>query len=240
MSISNSLQYFEQLKMTLRQELLNKYKYVILLLALVQHLFVGIMLTDMDFYMKIIWPINMIFVGFASIGVFIEKGRFKKIIKNLLFLLVFTLPLGWSFVKNSPQIMITISIVYVLFFLFIFLEVIRFLIKPNYINADIISASICGFLLLIEVCVFLMQVFFYNNSHSFKGIDTSSTSAVYMDLVYFCSITITSIGFGDITPNTHQTKLITSLFGIIGQFYSVVLVGILITKFTSSNDEISQ
>jgi len=45
----------------------------------------------------------------------------------------------------------------------------------------------------------------------------------------------TSIGFGDITPNSHVTKLLTSFLGVTGQFYSVVLVGILITKFTSSN-----
>lgn len=219
--------------MTLSEQFFTKNKYELLLFALVQHLFVGIVLRDMENYVKIIWPINMIIVGIASIGVFIEKGRFKKIIKNTLFLLVFLMPLSLSFVKNSPEFMRTISAVYVLFFLFIFVEIIRFLLKPSYINTDIISASACGYFLLIEVNVFLMQIFFYNNSHSIKGIDMSSTSAVYMDLVYFCSITITSIGFGDILPNSHVTKLVTALFGIIGQFYTVVLVGILISKFSS-------
>ncbi|MFY7909321.1 MAG: ion channel [Emticicia sp.] len=222
--------------MTLLEQFFTKNKYELLLFALVQHLFVGIVLRNMDFYVTVIWPINMIIVGIASIGVFIEKGRFKKIIKNTLFLLVFLMPLSLSFVKNSPEFMRTISAVYVLFFLFIFLEIIRFLLKPSYINTDIISASACGYFLLIEVNVFLMQIFFYNNSHSIKGIDMSSTSAVYMDLVYFCSITITSIGFGDILPNSHVTKLVTALFGIIGQFYTVVLVGILISKFSSKND----
>lgn len=220
--------------MTLSEQFFTKNKYELLLFALVQHLFVGIMLRDMENYVKVIWPINMIIVGIASIGVFIEKGRFKKIIKNTLFLLVLLMPLSLSFIENSPQFMTTISAVYVLFFLFIFLEIIRFLLKPSYINTDIISASACGYFLLIEVNVFLMQIFFYNNSHSIKGIDMSSTSAVYMDLVYFCSITITSIGFGDILPNSHVTKLVTALFGIIGQFYTVVLVGILISKFSSS------
>lgn len=223
--------------MTLSEQFFTKNKYELLLFALVQHLFVGIVLRDMDFYVRVIWPINMIIVGIASIGVFIEKGRFKKIIKNTLFLFVFLMPLSLSFIKNSPQFMTTISAVYVLFFLFIFLEIIRFLLKPSYINTDIISASACGYFLLIEVNVFLMQIFFYNNSHSIKGLDMSSTSAVYMDLVYFCSITITSIGFGDILPNSHVTKLVTALFGIIGQFYTVVLVGILISKFSSSRIE---
>lgn len=223
--------------MTLSEQFFTKNKYELLLFALVQHLFVGIVLRDMEFYVHVIWPINMVIVGIASIGVFIEKGRFKKILKNILFLLVLLLPLSLSFIKNSPQIMTTISAVYVLFFLFIFLEIIRFLLKPSYINTDIISASACGYFLLIEVNVFLMQIFFYNNSHSIKGIDMSSTSAVYMDLVYFCSITITSIGFGDILPNSHVTKLVTALFGIIGQFYTVVLVGILISKFSSLRNE---
>lgn len=220
--------------MTLSEQFFIKNKYELLLFALIQHLFVGIVLRDMDFYVKVIWPINMIIVGIASIGVFIEKGRFKKIIKNTLFLLVLLMPLSLSFIKNSSVFMTTISAVYVLFFLFIFLEIIRFLLKPSYINSDIISASACGYFLLIEINVFLMQIFFYNNSHSIKGLDISSTSAVYMDLVYFCSITITSIGFGDILPNSHITKLVTALFGIIGQFYTVVLVGILISKFSSS------
>jgi hypothetical protein len=191
----------------------------------------------MDFYVKVIWPINMLILGIASVGVFIEKGRFKNTVRNILFLLVFTLPISLSFIQNSPNFMIFVSTAYVLFFLFIFLEIVRFLIKPSYINTDIISASACGYFLLIEVCVFLMQIFFYTDSHSINGLDMSSPSAVYMDLVYFCSITMTSIGFGDILPNNHVTKLITSLFGIIGQFYSVVLVGILISKFTASRTE---
>ena len=71
--------------------------------------FVGIVLRDMNFYLKIIWPINMIIVGIASIGVFIETGRFKKILKDILFLLVLTLPLSLSFIKNSPILIQYIS-----------------------------------------------------------------------------------------------------------------------------------
>ncbi|AFK02136.1 Ion transport 2 domain protein [Emticicia oligotrophica DSM 17448] len=223
--------------MSIDQHFLSKHKYELLLYALVQHLFIGVFLSDMDLYVKIIWPINMILLGIASIGVFIEKGSYKKVIKNILFLLSLVFPISLSFIENSPGFMITVSAVYVLFFLFIFLEIIRFLLKPSYVNTDIISASACGYLLLIEINTFLMQIFFYQNSHSFNGLDTSSLPAVYMDLVYFCSITITSIGFGDITPNSHVTKLITSLFGIIGQFYTVVLVGILISKFTSKSNQ---
>ncbi len=177
----------------------------------------------------------MLILGIASVGVFIEKGHWKNLIQKLLFLVVLALPIGLTFWGNNPNYFIFLNIGYVVFFLFIFWEVLKYLIKPSYINTDIIFASACGYFLLIEICTFLLQFFVYQNPASFKGIDLTSPAATYMDLVYFSSITLTSIGFGDITPNAHYTKLITSFFGIAGQFYSVVLVGILISKFTSKN-----
>lgn len=216
---------------------IHKIKYELLLIALIQHLFIGIFLSDLPFYIKVIWPINMLILGGASVGVFIEKGYWKNLTQKLLFLLVLALPLGLGFFPNNISYFLFLNISYVLFFVFIFWEVLKYLIKPSYINSDIILASACGYFLLIEINTFLLQFFAYQNTQSFKGIDFSSPALIYMDLVYFSSITLTSIGFGDITPNTYYTKLTTSFFGIAGQFYSVVLVGILISKFTSNNSK---
>lgn len=214
---------------------LNNHKYEVLLIALAQHLFMGVFLSNLTLYTKVIWPLNMLILGMASVGVFIEKSQWKNIIQKILFLLVLVLPIGLTFWGNNTHYFIFLNIGYVVFFLFIFGEVLKYLIKPSYINTDIISASACGYLLLIEISTFLLQFFVYQNTQSFKGIDLSSPALTYMDLVYFSSITLTSIGFGDITPGIYYTKLITSFFGIAGQFYSVVLVGILISKFSSKN-----
>ena len=212
---------------------LAKWKYEALLVALIQHLFVGILLTDMNFYIKVVWPINMLILGVASIGIFTEKERWKRIVKNILFVIVVIFPISVPFFGTSSNFMVTLSVSYTLFFGFIFWEVIKFLVRPSYINADIISASACGYLLLIEISTFLVQFTIYHNPNAFKGISTLSPADTYIDIVYLCTITLTSIGFGDITPNAPNTKLIISLLGIVGQFYSVVLVGILISKFTS-------
>lgn len=211
-------------------------KYELLLFALVQHLFIGIFINNLKIYEEIIWPLNMIILGVASIGVFKNNTKANNYLQVLLFVLVLALPIGLIFFYNSLFYGLLLNVIYVIYFSLIFVEVLKFLVKPSYINADIISASACGYLLLIEICVFIMQFFVYQNHNVFKGIDYTSHSATYTDLVYFSTITLTSIGFGDITPNAHYTKLITSLFGIAGQFYSVVLVGILISKFTSSSN----
>jgi len=217
--------------------LLQRHKYEFLLLALIQHLFIGIFLKDMDFYTEVIWPINMLILGIASVGVFAETSHWRSIIKNILFLFVLLLPLGLPFIGKIPHFMSIHSLAYFLFLAFIFYEIMKFLIKPSYINIDILSASACGYFLLIESGVFFLQFLFYYDSTSLQGIDISNHATVFMDLIYFCSIAITSIGFGDITPTAHYMKLIISLFGIFGQFYSVVLMGILIGKFSAQTKD---
>jgi hypothetical protein len=208
-------------------------KYELLLLALLQHLFIGVFITNLSLYTRSLWLINIAIVGLVSIGVFREGGRWKKLIRNLLFILVLVLPVSSSFLWDYDAYYELMNLAYVCFFLFIFLEILRFLIKPGYVNADIILAAACGYFLLIEIAVFLFLFCLHQNPGSFTGISYEGHTTIFTDLVYYCSVTFTSIGFGDITAASHTTKLITSIFGITGQFYTVVLLGILISKFTS-------
>lgn len=214
-------------------EFFERRKYEVLLAALLQHLFIGIFISDHGSYRDVIWPINMFLLGLACTGIFMGKNKWKAWIKNLLFILVVLLPIGVSFVKDVNFYFEILNVIYVVFFSFIFYEVVKFLVKPSYIDTDVISAAACGYFLLIEISVFLLQFLIYSNPHSFHGVDMKDNASIYMDLVYFSSVSMTSIGFGDIVPTAHNTKLVASILGILGHFYTVVLVGIIISKFTS-------
>lgn len=211
---------------------LNKYE--ILLVGLIQHLFFGVLFSpDLSAANQFIWIFNIVILGFSTIGIFIQQGKRKNQISNIILFLVVIITLGIPYNSENLFFLITVNLLYILFFLFILWEVLKFLISPSYINKDVISAAACGYFLLIEISVFVMQTHFYQNPNSYIGINTTTKYASFVDFVYFSCITFSSIGFGDITPNSQQTKLFTSLLGIIGQFYSVVLVGILISKFSA-------
>ncbi len=215
--------------------LLQRRKYEFLLAALVQHLFVAAVLPDLGFYTRVIWPINMVVLGVFSVGIFADSSSTVRWLKNVILAGVIAFPAMSFVVVPTVHLMEALSLCYTVFFLVIFVEVLRFLIRPGYINADLVSASACGYLLLLEIGIFMMQGLHYAIPGAFKGISTESFTAIYLDMVYFCSITVTSIGFGDITPAHHMSKLATSMLGIAGQFYSVVLVGILIGKYTAAD-----
>jgi hypothetical protein len=217
-------------------DFIKRFKYEMLLLALIAHLFIGIFLSDLVFYIKIIWPVNMLILGLASKAVFETRNKIKAVVHNILWWMAVIIPVGLPFFGYSTQFMSVISIFYCLYFVYLFLEILRFLIKPSYINKDIILAAACGYFLMIEVSVFLLQVLFYQDSTVLSNIDTTSAALTFMDLVYFSSVSLTSTGFGDIVPTNYSTKLLVSFFGIISQFYLVVLVGIIISKFVNAQD----
>ena len=49
-------------------------------------------------------------------------------------------------------------------------------------------------------------------------------------LSYFSLVTLTTLGYGDITPLSHGTRGLAVVEAIMGQFYIAVLIGDLIGK----------
>ncbi|WP_371270403.1 ion channel [Flavobacterium sp.] len=170
-------------------------------------------------------------MGITSVGVFSEKSKRARIIKNILLFAVIALPASVQLFQDKILFLLIVSCVYTIFFAFIFYQIFFFLINPVVFSTDVLSAAGCGFLLLIEVFAFLFQFLFYKNPECLNIELTQNASVNFTNLVYFVTVSLTTIGFGDIAPTAHYTKLITALMGLIGTFYTVVLTGILISNF---------
>ena len=88
---------------------------------------------------------------------------------------------------------------------------------------------------MIEIAVRIFMIFhLVDGSQILKGVDYSYHTKTFIDITYYCTATITSIGFGDIVPVSHNAKMATSLLGLAGQFYLVVIMGIMVSKFISN------
>lgn len=60
---------------------------------------------------------------------------------------------------------------------------------------------------------------------------------LFNKMIYFSFITLTSIGYGDITPSSIMAEKVVAFYGLIGHFYSVVIVGIIVGKYVAVRSE---
>lgn len=209
------------------------YRFEILLISLVCLLFDKIFFSDSVFFTKVIWPINMIVVGLASVGIFKEKAKFMKWIKNGLFVLSIIIPLTFMHIVKSKLLTELSFVVYFIYYSIIFVEVFRQITKLSETTISVIYGSISGFLLLIVISQFVFLTIEYNHPNSFNGLINVTIPSLYNQLSYFSMVTLCTIGYGDMTPVTETSRLTTMFFAIVGQFYLIALVGIIISRFSS-------
>jgi amino acid transporter len=126
------------------------------------------------------------------------------------------------------------SICWLLFLLFVTLSQLRSVLKQREVTGETISMAVSIYLLLGFTWTFLYAVIFHLNPDSFGGLALAKSSyAVAVQhllpvLGYFSLTTLSTIGFGDITPLTLQARYAAVAEGITGQFYMAILVARLV------------
>ncbi len=125
-------------------------------------------------------------------------------------------------------------ILMMVFFITITYELFSQIIKSKEIKLNIIIAAFNGYLLLGLIFSFLYTLIEAFNPGSIKGLSPGVEGL--QDILYFSYITQVTIGYGDISPVSQLAKNITVLQGLLGQFYLVVIMAILVGKFLIQKD----
>lgn len=60
-----------------------------------------------------------------------------------------------------------------------------------------------------------------------------STTNFQIEMIYFSFVTLATLGYGDILPDSNLTRSVAILEAIIGQFYVAVIVAVLVSAFVS-------
>ncbi len=104
----------------------------------------------------------------------------------------------------------------------------------NDINPNRIVGAICIYLLLGVMWSIAYSVLEYLQPGSFKGLTELAMPAWNPDWIYFSFVTITTLGYGDITPLTQTARSLSFAEAIVGQFYIAVLVAGLVSAYISA------
>lgn len=212
---------------------ISDYRFEFLLTALLFLVFDKILFPDNAIFLKYVWPVNMILIAVACFGIFKERSKRINTLKNIFSLISILMPVGFLLLSRKLWFIEFLTVFFIMYYVFIFIEVMRQITKAKEIRINVIIGSFCGYMILSLVALFSYLFIELNFHGSFYGITPNNISQVYNELSYFSFITLTSIGFGDIYPITDMSRLVVAFFGMAGQFYMVAVVGIIISRFAS-------
>lgn len=124
----------------------------------------------------------------------------------------------------------------VLFLVAIVVLMIRHIARNPNVTATMIVSAINGYLLLGLLSGVMLAI--CEIAHRYTA--ASAVNAVQFpgqgppqlfDFVYFSFVTLTTLGYGDVTPVSHLARSMALLIAILGQLYIAILVAMLVGKF---------
>ncbi len=105
--------------------------------------------------------------------------------------------------------------------------VLRNVLRSRYVTANTICGALACFLMLALSWSLLFGLVEHLSPGSFAGLREDPTEGL-ADLYYFSIVTITTLGYGDITPVSGLARNLAATEALIGQFFLVVLVARLV------------
>ena len=116
---------------------------------------------------------------------------------------------------------------------------IRLVLFTGHIDTNKILGAICVYLLLGLAWGILYLLLLEIAPDALKGLPPAHWYENFNTLVYFSFVTLTTLGFGDITPVTPIARFLVYMEAIAGQFYLAILVaslvGIRVSSYTSNH-----
>lgn len=163
-------------------------------------------------------------------GIYAISG-YRRITLVILLLVVPFFVSRWSaYLTDTTVLPITGMVFGWLFFSVIWVMILIHVLKSRRVTTDTLFGAICVYLLigigwgLLYVALEMLQPGSFSADPAIEQADASKVSY----FTYYSFVTLTTLGFGDITPLSHIARTTTYLEAIIGQLYIAVLIARLV------------
>jgi len=160
------------------------------------------------------------------------------IFRTALVLAVIGIPLGWTrLLSGNNQLLLIRYVVDIFYFAFIAIMILTAVFKYHLASQRSILGAISVYLLMGLSWALAYSALGIIEPEPFRFKERQTTpaengDALYTDwsqLVYYSFVTMSTLGFGDITPRTPMAQTLTWMQAVFGQLYLVVLIARLVS-----------
>ncbi|MGD9403105.1 MAG: potassium channel family protein [bacterium] len=171
----------------------------------------------------------------VSVVVLVKQTRRSLIISLVLGIPWVTATFSGLFAEAGGYVDITAGVFGTMFLFYITSVILQNVIRSRQVTVDTISGAIAAYLLLGILWAGAYRLLDVVQPGSFAGQTRaiSQPGAEVPNYVYFSFTTLTTLGYGDITPATPPAKVIAILEAVTGPLYITILISQLVSKYVS-------
>jgi Ion channel len=175
-------------------------------------------------------PVMQLLYSFLFISALYAVAQSRWAFRSGILLLAAGLVTHWWIILTLSTISVVAGIICaIIFFCFIALSLLFHVFGHERVSSDTIAGAICVFLLIGMIWTLVYQAIYFFDPKAFNSIAPESFSpAATVDLVYYSFATLTTLGYGDITPIAKSARMFAVTEAMVGQIYLTVLVARLV------------
>ena len=210
-----------------QQQLQNKYGFIFLLFSLI-----GLLLLPSYWqgqHKQVVTALVLIVIMLSFLSL-VARKRIEIIIGTILSLPVLYLNL-YNLFASDTQENVLVYFLNILFYLFIIFELLRHIVSQKFIDFNLIAAAIIVYFIIGLLWAFIYLILETQTPGAILGELRTDVENTLSILLYFSYVTMTTLGYGDISPHTELAGKWVVLEAIIGQFYIAILVARLVSLY---------
>ncbi|KLV08690.1 MULTISPECIES: potassium channel family protein [Photobacterium] len=140
-------------------------------------------------------------------------------------------------VFGITQVDIAMMLLMLMFFIGTFKAIVRQILFTGSIDNNKVVGSLALFLLLGLIWAILYLLILEFSPSSFDGLEYQDWGLNFTNVAYFSFVTLTTLGYGDISPVTPFAQVVVYLEAIAGVFYMAIVVASLVGASQSNQEK---
>jgi hypothetical protein len=124
------------------------------------------------------------------------------------------------------------------FIAFVVTQLLRYILRAPRVDAEVLCAAVSGYLMLglLWTVAYAMVGMLSPDAFAFSSGPESCRVMNRFNAFYFSFVTLSTLGFGDVTPVSKVARMLTVLQAICGTFYVTMLIARLVAMYSPGKD----
>ncbi len=144
---------------------------------------------------------------------------------------------GVSLIDVTLEVALSLSL-YIILMTYVIVYLIRYLARVSSVDLNMLFAAVCVYLLLGLVWALIYTLIELYTPGSFRLVSAADASFEHYRLLlgefsYYSYVTLSTLGYGDVTPVSRLARSWSTLEAITGQLYLAIIIARLVGQFIS-------